>query len=633
MKSWKDVCKRRIPALIPATALLFSLNSPVYGGWTIETLTAPQNTNMWQLRGLSFASATDGWAIGQNYRKNFNTEGALFHYQNGSWTTVNPPDLGLSDWWLNGVSFTSAANGWAVGKDDSDSKWLVLHYSGGAWSSDGTIPTVIGELKAVHFTSATEGWAVGEDRGNSRGGLLHYKDGSWTSVAPPFDTIKTLNAVHFTSAGEGWAVGYGPSLLHYTTADGWKSVAPPTVTGQYWYLNSVHFTSAGEGWAVGTSHIYSDTGGYNQGVILHYSSSSGWTPVTPPSVSTSWNLTGVHFTSATEGWAAGADETNKIGVLLHYKNGTWSSVTPPDVEQLNYSWDLRGGVSFASSSEGWAAGYNGAGVLLHYTNTALPTLSVTRAGSGSGTVTSTPAGINCGATCEATFKKGTKVSLTPAPADGSVFTGWSGDCSGAKKCSVAMKADKSVSVGFDTGSCSYTISPSAKNLTYKGGTVTVRVTAGTYTYCNAPEIVNNTGWITAVNSFANDRGTIKLTVPALDSSTGRSGTLTIGGKTFTLTQSGKLCSLSINPSSSGNLGSGQMSGSFGVHATPSDCAWNAESSVPGWLFITSGSSGTGDGIVNMTVSANTTGKPRSGKVTVTLTANKKKKVYSVKQKK
>jgi hypothetical protein len=49
--------------------------------------------------------------------------------------------------------------------------------------------------------------------------------------------------------------------------------------------------------------------------------------------------------------------------------------------------------------------------------------------SGSGTVTSSPTGINCGATCNAAFPGGTSVTLTATPAASQSFTGWSGNCS------------------------------------------------------------------------------------------------------------------------------------------------------------------------------------------------------------
>jgi hypothetical protein len=57
-------------------------------------------------------------------------------------------------------------------------------------------------------------------------------------------------------------------------------------------------------------------------------------------------------------------------------------------------------------------------------------LTIQKAGQGTGTVTSLPAGIACGTACQAAFPPATLVKLTPTPATGSVFTGWSGaaDC-------------------------------------------------------------------------------------------------------------------------------------------------------------------------------------------------------------
>ena len=57
-------------------------------------------------------------------------------------------------------------------------------------------------------------------------------------------------------------------------------------------------------------------------------------------------------------------------------------------------------------------------------------LTVTRIGSGSGMVTSTPAGINCGIACYSRYPRNSSVSLTATPASGSTFAGWSGACTG-----------------------------------------------------------------------------------------------------------------------------------------------------------------------------------------------------------
>ncbi|MBI5258231.1 MAG: InlB B-repeat-containing protein [Burkholderiales bacterium] len=68
--------------------------------------------------------------------------------------------------------------------------------------------------------------------------------------------------------------------------------------------------------------------------------------------------------------------------------------------------------------------------------------------SAGGTVASSPAGIQCGALCSATYAPGTVVVLTATPASGYRFVGWSGACSGTAGCSVTMDAAKSVSASF-----------------------------------------------------------------------------------------------------------------------------------------------------------------------------------------
>jgi hypothetical protein len=78
------------------------------------------------------------------------------------------------------------------------------------------------------------------------------------------------------------------------------------------------------------------------------------------------------------------------------------------------------------------------------------TLSVSKAGTGGGTVTSDVSGINCGATCASNFAFGAVVTLTAMPDAGSGFTGWSGACSGTGTCQVTMSTALSVTATFDT---------------------------------------------------------------------------------------------------------------------------------------------------------------------------------------
>ena len=73
---------------------------------------------------------------------------------------------------------------------------------------------------------------------------------------------------------------------------------------------------------------------------------------------------------------------------------------------------------------------------------------VTVSKSGGGTVTSVPAGIDCGPVCGFDFKTGTAVSLTATAEPGYQFNGWAGDCTGASTCVLTVNSAKTVTASF-----------------------------------------------------------------------------------------------------------------------------------------------------------------------------------------
>ncbi len=87
-------------------------------------------------------------------------------------------------------------------------------------------------------------------------------------------------------------------------------------------------------------------------------------------------------------------------------------------------------------------------------------LSADKDGTGSGTVTSSPAGINCGSDCSETYDSAAMVTLSAAAAVGSTFAGWSGTCSGTAPCTVTMSATRSVTATFNIQIFALTISKS-----------------------------------------------------------------------------------------------------------------------------------------------------------------------------
>jgi hypothetical protein len=76
------------------------------------------------------------------------------------------------------------------------------------------------------------------------------------------------------------------------------------------------------------------------------------------------------------------------------------------------------------------------------------TLTVSKTGTGSGTITSGVGAINCGAVCAADFDAGTSVTLTATAAGGSNFVSWGGACTGSGSCTVTMDATKAVTATF-----------------------------------------------------------------------------------------------------------------------------------------------------------------------------------------
>jgi YVTN family beta-propeller protein len=108
-----------------------------------------------------------------------------------------------------------------------------------------------------------------------------------------------------------------------------------------------------------------------------------------------------------------------------------------------------GGLTFSDNSNGISG--SSQTVQLTGSGSAVPTftLSVAEAGSGLGSVSSTPTGINCQPNCSSAFNQGASVTLTATPLAGSTFAGWSGACTGTGSCIVNMNSNQTVTATFN----------------------------------------------------------------------------------------------------------------------------------------------------------------------------------------
>jgi hypothetical protein len=146
------------------------------------------------------------------------------------------------------------------------------------------------------------------------------------------------------------------------------------------------------------------------------------------------------------------------------------------------------------------------------------------------------------------------------------------------------------------GSCTYAINPASADFNATGGTGSVDVT--TQSGCSWTALSND-AWIHITSGGSGTgSGTVNYSVDA-NTGSARTGTMTIAGQTFTVNQGGAgTCTYAINPTST-NISLRGGTGSVDVITDPG-CYWEASSNVS-WISITSGSSGTGNGIVSYQV--------------------------------
>ncbi len=159
-------------------------------------------------------------------------------------------------------------------------------------------------------------------------------------------------------------------------------------------------------------------------------------------------------------------------------------------------------------------------------------------------------------------------------------------------------------------SCTYSITPASQSVSAAGSTGTVSVTAPSGCAWAA---TSNISWISVTSGASGSgNGTAGYSVAKNTEGTSRTGTVTIAGTPFTVTQAGQNCAYAVTPASQ-NFSASGGTGTMSVSA-PSDCAWM----ITGldqyrWITVTSPKGGSGNGTVSYTVAPNA-GASRTGSI-------------------
>ena len=252
-----------------------------------------------------------------------------------------------------------------------------------------------------------------------------------TSITKGSSTTLTVTATNATGIT---ITGTNGSKRTMAAGGGAVSVAPTSTT-----TYTATATGAG-GTASASATITVTTGGSNGSSAPTVTVSANPTSITKGS-SSSVTVSATNATQVT------LDGNNNSKRTLGATGGT-VSVAPTSTTIYTATATGSGGTATASVTITVGSGSGSGGGSIQ--------LTVNSAGTGAGTVTSSPAGINCPGTCTASFSKGAAVVLTATPDSGNTFAGWSGACTGSGKCSVTLEASATVTPTFEQGTAGLT---------------------------------------------------------------------------------------------------------------------------------------------------------------------------------
>jgi hypothetical protein len=252
------------------------------------------------------------------------------------------------------------------------------------------------------------------------------------------------------------------------------------------------------------------------------------------------------------------------------------------------------------------------------------TLAVTEAGSCASSINPTtetvPVAGGAGTAVTVTIASGCAWTATTSDPWITITSGASGNGNGSVNFTATANtgpprnatitiAGQPLTVSQATG-CSYAINPTSQSIGSAGG-AGAQVAVTTVTGCAWTGVANDPFLTVTSGASGSGNGTVNFTIGSTNGP-GRTGTLTVAGKTFTVTQASG-CTFSVNPTTMTFPAAGGPSGNVTV-TTAAGCTWTS-STTDTFITINTGASGTGSGTVTFTVAANP-GIARTGSLTI-----------------
>ena len=174
-------------------------------------------------------------------------------------------------------------------------------------------------------------------------------------------------------------------------------------------------------------------------------------------------------------------------------------------------------------------------------------------------------------------------------------------------------AGQTFSVTQAAGIGTITFNPTSRQ--HGGGAETGSITVSASASNCAWTAVASADWLTVTGGASGTgSGVVTYSVDANPTCTARAGSLTIAGQAFSVTQAAGVETFTIDPLVS-RYDAGATNGTVAVTASSQDCDWSATSN-DGWITITGGATGLGDGVVTYDVAANDSCNARNGTMTV-----------------